>query len=176
MLRPRPPRLPREQPTAPRTDTIDRLKTEVGAYSKTVERHDEAIEKWLRPIATELPGQLQTLELSISQLDTTVKAATEAMRVFAEETRRTIREHDERLNAVEERGQEHQVRWQMLDIENLPPRVKALEQRQATEDTTQRINTALVAQQRKWISFALRHGWKAICALQAAALAYLGLK
>lgn len=158
-----------------RADTLDRLKADVGMYSQTVARHDEAIEKWLRPIATELPGQMETLKLAIARLDATVANAAGAASAFAEETRRTIREHDVRITAVEERGADHHTKWMLLDAERLPPRVAALEQQVETAEIDDMIDTALVAQQRKWLSFALRHSWKVICAVQAAALAYLGL-
>jgi hypothetical protein len=174
VVRPRPPRL--AEPAVPRADTIDRLKSEVGMYSQTVARHDEAIDKWLRPIATKLPAQLQTLELSIAQLDVTVKGAAAAMVAFADETRRTINEHDERIEAVTERVQDHETKWLLLDAEKLPPRVKALEQQFETEETTKRIDTALVAQQRRYLALAIKYGPSAIAALEAILIAILALK
>lgn len=174
VVRPRPPRL--AEPAMPRTDTIERLKSEVGAYSKTVERHDEAIDKWLRPIATDLPGQMETLRLSIAQLDVTVKGAAAAMAVFADETRRSIREHDEKIESVTERVQDHETKWLLLDAEKLPPRVKALEQQFETEETTKRIDTALVAQQRKYLALAIKYGPSVLAAVEAILIAILALK
>jgi len=164
----------RIEPTLPpisRNRTIDELKSDVGAYTKTVERHDEAIDKWLRPIATELPAQLETLRASIGQLSTTVTAATAAMTVFVEETRRDLSEHAQRIDAVEERSEGHEAKWLLLDAEELPPRVAALEQKRGTDEQKQAVETALVAHQNKIRRFVIKHAGKGVTAGIGAALA-----
>lgn len=114
-------------PVVGRVETLERLKLEVGVYSKTVERHDEAIEKWLRPLATELPAQLAHLGIVIAGLAATAQAAASSM----DQLRGALGDQAVRLDLVEERSARHEVRLAAIDEQELDARLRTVEQHAA---------------------------------------------
>ena len=162
-------RIGRSSGRAPRTVTIDRLKNDAALAAQTLERHDEAINEWLAPLARELPGQLANLGSAIAKLDATVTSHA----TLSAEIRRQLGEQDEKIGALEDRGADHEVRITL--VEGLPPRVAALEEHRRAATQTEAVTAAVVAQQRQWIAFGIRHGWKVVSALLGLLAAYFGL-
>ena len=170
-MRPRPPRDADGSPlAAPRTATHEELQR----LSRMIERHDEAFE-WIAPLWREIPAAISEIKADVGALTVSTQTAADAIRSIADDVRDKLRQHGDSIEALTERTQDHQAKWLLLDAEKLPPRVKALEEQRDQEDTTARISTALVAQQRGYIAFAMRHAWKMATALAAAAAAYFGL-
>lgn len=155
--------------SGPRTVTVDRLKNDVALAAQTIERHDQAINEWLAPLARALPAQLANLGSAIGKLDGTVSGFAQ----LSADIRKELADHDERLGAAEERGAAHEVRLDMFD--EIPPRVAALEERKRAETTERAVTEAVVAQQRRWAAFAMQHGWKVLSAVLAALAGYYGL-
>lgn len=153
----------------PRTITVDQLKGNLAMAAQTIERHDQAINEWLAPLARALPAQLADLGSAIAKLDGTVGGFAQ----LSADIRNELADHDERLGAMEDRAGAHDVRLDLLD--ELPPKVAALEERRRAETIEQAVRGAVVAEQRKWIAFGMRHGWKILSAALAALAGYYGL-
>lgn len=153
----------------PRTVTVDRLKNDLSLAAQTIERHDQAINEWLAPLARALPAQLANLGAAIGKLDGTVSGFAQ----LSADIRKELADHDQRLGVVEDRAAGHESRLDLFD--EIPPRVAALEERKRAETVERAVTEAVVAQQRAWIGFAVRHGWKVLSAVLAALAGYYGL-